>query len=118
MVREVYVELPDEDPMKAQGMVGLVIRTMHGCQDASDLWQIDYTVLLISGSYRARDSSPALFYSQEEDARMLIHGDDFLLLADALAIERMHRPVAVEVHCQACVVYQNRGQSSGSSGSQ
>ena len=56
--RELYVELPDEDPMKQRGCVGLLLRSMYGTQDASNLWQEDYTGTLAQ------------------------HGDDFVLLAD------------------------------------
>ena len=37
--RELYVELPDEDPMKQKGFVGLLLRSMYCTQDASNLWQ-------------------------------------------------------------------------------
>ena len=30
--RELYVELPDEDPMKQKGFVGLLLRSMYGTQ--------------------------------------------------------------------------------------
>ena len=35
--REIYVELPDEDPKKAEGFVGRLERGMYGTQDASNL---------------------------------------------------------------------------------
>ena len=40
---ELYVELPDVDPMKQKGFVGLLLRSMYGTQDALNLWQEDYT---------------------------------------------------------------------------
>ena len=48
--------------MKARDMVGLLKRSMYGCQDASNLWQSDYTHLLASGSYRAGLSAPPRLY--------------------------------------------------------
>ena len=87
--RDIYVELPEEDEMKKAGMVGKLLRTMYGTQDASRLWQKDYTELLVANTYRAGISNPALFYSATWDARMLVHGDDFVMLADEDAISHM-----------------------------
>ena len=80
--RELYVELPDEDPMKQKGFVGLLLRSMYGTQDASNLWQEDYTETLAQRGYTPGRSNPAMFHSHQGDGRMLVHGDDFVLLAD------------------------------------
>ena len=50
--REIYVELPDEDPMKQKGFVGMLLRSMYGTQDASNLWQEDYTGTLTQRGYK------------------------------------------------------------------
>ena len=80
--RELYVEIPDEDPMKQKGCVGLLLRSMYGTQDASNLWQEDYTETLAQRGYMPGRSNPAVFHSHRGDGRMLVHGDDFVLLAD------------------------------------
>ena len=80
--RELYVELPDEDPMKQKGCVGLLLRSMYGTQDASNLWQEDYAGTLAQRGYVPGRSNPAVFLSHRGDGRMLVHGDDFVLLAD------------------------------------
>ena len=89
--REVYVELPDEDKQKALDKVGRLLRTMYGTQDASHIWQKDYTSLLGSNGYKAGVSNPAVFYSPEMDGRMLVHGDDFVILGDEDAIAHMYK---------------------------
>ena len=61
--------------MKQKGFFSLLLRSMYGTQDASNLWQEDYTGTL-------GRSNPAVFHSHREDGRMLVHGDDFVLLAD------------------------------------
>ena len=80
--RELYVELPDEDPMKQKGFVGLLLRSMYGTQDASNLWQEDYTGTLVQRGCTLGRSNPAVFHSHREDGRMLVHGDDLVLIAD------------------------------------
>ena len=92
--REIYVELPNEDPMKAQGYVGILERSMYGTQDASNLWQKDYSELISEDGYVSGKSNPALFYSKELDARLLVHGDDFVMLGDAEAIDQMHKKLS------------------------
>ena len=76
--RELYVKLPDEDPMKQKGCVGLLLRSMYGTQDASILWQEDYTKTLAQRGYMPGRSNPAVFHSHRGDGRMLVHGDDFV----------------------------------------
>ena len=80
--RELYVELPDEDPMKQNCFVGLLFRSMYGTQDASNLWQEDYTGTLAQRGYTLGRSNPTVFHSHRGDGRMFVHGDDFVLLAD------------------------------------
>eukprot|EP00971_Amphidinium_carterae_P316023 6281649-Amphidinium_carterae.1 len=47
--RDLYVELPPEDEHQegdSEPMCGLLLRSMYGTQDASQIWQKDYTKLL------------------------------------------------------------------------
>ena len=81
-VRDIYVEIPDEDPAKKEGMIGKLLRTWYGTQDASHEWQKHYTELVSKLDYVPGVSNRAVFYSKSQDARMLVHGDDFVLLAD------------------------------------
>eukprot|EP00971_Amphidinium_carterae_P220004 4367367-Amphidinium_carterae.2 len=89
--RDIIVVLPIEDPMRAQGFYGKLERSMYGTQDASRLWQKDYTSLLESAGFRPGIAYPAVFYSRELDARILVHGDDFVGLGDARAMESFHQ---------------------------
>ena len=68
--------------MKQKGCVGLLLRSMYGTQDVSNLWQEDYTGTLAQRGYVPCQSNPAVFLSYRGDGRMLVHGDDFVLLAD------------------------------------
>ena len=89
--REIYVELPDEDPMKQKCFVGMLLRSMYGTQDASNLWQEDYTGTLAQRGYKPGRSNPAMFHSHRGDGRMLVHGDDFVLLADDKEIKAVEQ---------------------------
>ena len=54
---------------------------MYGSQDASAIWQGDYTKLLLSSGF-IRGSANASFYHPDWDVRVLVHGDDFVCLGD------------------------------------
>merc|ERR1712091_171710 len=73
----------------ALGMIGKLLRTWYGTQDASNLWQKHYTDLIGKLDYTPGVSNRAVFYSKAQDARMLVHGDNFVLLADADAADAM-----------------------------
>ena len=67
-------------------MVGRLLKSMYGTQDASHIWQLDYATLFCdptqNGTFVRGKHNAALFYSAQMDARMVVHGDDFLCLAD------------------------------------
>eukprot|EP00971_Amphidinium_carterae_P218872 4344365-Amphidinium_carterae.1 len=70
--RDLYVELPPEDAQletDTETMCGLVLRSMYGTQDASQVWQKDYAKLLGGKQWRQGDSNGALFYETNTQAR-------------------------------------------------
>ena len=78
--RRVFVTLPEGD--EAPGFCGLLKRTMYGTRDASAVWQRSYTSLLRKHGFVVGKAYPCTFYHAEADVRLLVHGDDFLVLAD------------------------------------
>ncbi len=67
---------------------------MYGTQDACNIWQDDYTELLCSGGYRCRASNAAVFYSEEDDVRCSVHGDDFVVLGSQEAVDQFEKVLA------------------------
>ena len=63
--------------------VGLLLRSMYGTQDASNLWQWDYVDLICSekGTFKRGRHNAAAFFSEEFETQVLVHGDDFFGLA-------------------------------------
>ena len=57
---------------------------MHGTQDASHIWQLDYVNLICEefGGFRRGKHSAALFHNPKHDVRMAVHGDDFVCVSD------------------------------------
>ena len=63
--RLIYIRLPAEDRQKyGEDKVGRLIKSMHGTQDASQIWQFDPVNLL--GGFRRGNHSAALFHNPNQ----------------------------------------------------
>ena len=79
------MELPQEDlvhPEDQEAMVGRLLRSMYGTQDASKIFQMDYQGLMEKEKGEFSKLCPALFRFQERGIIGLVHGDDLLVLAE------------------------------------
>ena len=86
--REVYVELESEDlEQYGSDKCGLLRKSMYGTQDAAQIWQEDYTGLLVGAGFRRGVSNGAVFHQPDTDVRVLVHGDDFLVLGKQAEID-------------------------------
>ena len=75
-----YIRLPADDRQKYdEDKVGRLVKNMHGTQDASHIWQLDYVNLICGelGGFRRGKHSAALFHNPIQDVRKAVHGDDF-----------------------------------------
>eukprot|EP00971_Amphidinium_carterae_P199491 3959076-Amphidinium_carterae.3 len=83
--RDLYVELlPEDEQLESdtEPMCGLLLRSMYGTQDASQIWQKDYAKLLGGKPWKQGDSNGALFYDTVSQARAVMQRDNLLLLGD------------------------------------
>ena len=55
----------------------LLLKTMDGTQDASHVWQLDYTALLLDEKFEQGKAWTSDFVHKEQDIKRLVHGDDF-----------------------------------------
>jgi hypothetical protein len=90
--RRVFVTLPEGDELAEH--CALLQRTMYGTQDASAVWQQDYTVLLLANGFVKGSASTAIFFHEDLDIRVLVHGDDFLTLADQEGLRHTEKVLA------------------------
>ena len=83
--RLIYIRLPEEDRQKyGEDKVGRLFKSMHGTQDASHIWQLDYVNLIRGevGGFRRSKHSAALLHTPNQYVRMAMRGDDFVCLSD------------------------------------
>ena len=77
--RPLYVQLPEEFACP-DGQCAKMSISMYGTRDAASNWEIRYSQFLRDASFAQGASSPCVFYHQERDVRLVVHGDDFTFL--------------------------------------
>ena len=82
--RRRFVELLRKIELRDKMLVCLLNRTIHGTQDASNLWQLDYTELMKDVDFIGGQASPATLFSVSVCGRRLAHGDDAVLVTNEL----------------------------------
>ena len=81
--REILVTLPPEDEVQEGDpgpMVGRLLRSMYGTQDASKIFQDDYQSWMRDQGAEFCKLCPSLFRFVDRDLLGLVHGDDFLVV--------------------------------------
>ena len=88
--RDVYVQIPREDPDWEPGYCGKLAYSLYGTRDAAANWEAEYTSCLEEIGFKRGRASPCCFWSDKLKARIVVHGDDFTILAS----ERIIRLIA------------------------
>ena len=88
-VREVYIQLPPEDPRSGERDVcGRLLRTMYGTLDAAERWADHYGRILMSQGFERGAASPCHFHHPGWGVSLMVHGDDFIIVAKRVGRER------------------------------
>ena len=81
-VRDVYIKLPAEDPRSGEpGLCGKLGKTMYGTLDAAEQWAAHYTAVLVKAGFTQGLASPCHFRHEALGIRLLVHGNDFVVVA-------------------------------------
>ena len=107
-VRELYMRLPDEDLVQPgdQGpMIGKLCRSMYGTQDASKIFQDDYSQWLIQHGGTFCPLCPALFQFKDRGLGGLVHGDDFLVVGEHKDLMWLDEIFQSEVYSQVGITF-------------
>ena len=70
-------------------MCGKLKRWLYGMRGAAQAWETLYAEKLGAVGFEQGVSSPAVFYNPTTEPRLVVHGDDFTLLAYADEIEKL-----------------------------
>ena len=55
---------------------------MYGTLDAAEQWAIHYGNVLVKAGFRQGESNPCHFFHPTRDIWVVVHGDDFLSIAE------------------------------------
>ena len=84
--RPICVRLPPGD--QESGLCARLNVSMYGIRDAVQKWEREYTNMLRGLGYRRGAAHPCLFSNESSGGRLVVHGDDFTLLAEQGEIDR------------------------------
>ena len=90
--RLVYVALPEEDG--EENMCGRLEKALYGTRDAAHNWEHSYVDFLGAVGIKSGRATPCIFYHGGRDIRVVVHGDDFIVLAAAVNLDRFRRQIA------------------------
>lgn len=83
----VFIELVDEDKTEGKDEIGVIEpgegKSMYGSRSAARNWQEAVHTVVVQGlGFKPVLSSPCLFGHEERDTKMMVHGDDFIIISD------------------------------------
>ena len=90
--RTVFVKLPPED--HADGMCGRLKKALYGTRDAAQNWEHAYMEFLESVGFRSGVASPCAFWHANWRIRLVVHGDDFTVLANSEHLDWFRQQIA------------------------
>ena len=65
------------------------MKSMYGTQDARNIWPGHYTSLLESANIKRARSNGSVFCCESDGTRIVVHGDDFLVLSDSQGLQEI-----------------------------
>ena len=76
--RDVYIELPKEDPDYGKDILGKLRLCLYGTRDAAKGWQETLSSHLESIGFKRGRGHPSVFWHPEKMIKTLVHGDDYV----------------------------------------
>ena len=90
-VRQVCVELPDEDLNSSEKIadnVGHLQMSLYGTRDAAMNWQEEVAREMKKRGFKRGRYNPCLYWRESDDLLMTVHGDDFVSVGSRQATRR------------------------------
>ena len=68
-------------------MCGRLIKALYGTRDAAQNWEFEYSDFLVENGFTKAVSNPCMFHHKLRDIRIVVHGDDFTVLASCSQLD-------------------------------
>ena len=91
--KALFVELPDEDKEEGKDEVAELQYSLYGTRDAAANWHKAYSQHLKDIGFEQGDSNPCLFYHPGRQIRLLVHGDDYVGVADDYQLKWLQKKI-------------------------
>ena len=78
ITRDVYIELPKEDPKYGTGLLGKLKLCLYGTRDAAKGWQETLSAHLVGIGFERGRGHPCVFWHPTRHIKTLVHGDDYV----------------------------------------
>ena len=75
--RNLYIQLPAEDPHHGKGLVGKLKVCLYGTRDAALNWAETLSAHLVRLGFTRGVGHPCVYVHKEKGIRTLVHGDDY-----------------------------------------
>ena len=75
--RDLYIELPPEDPEADPNFLGTLRLCLYGIRDAALNWQETLSEHLVSAGFKRWVGHPSVFRHDDKKIWTLVHGDDY-----------------------------------------
>ena len=76
--RDVYIEVPAEDPRAGRDVLGKLELCLYGTRDAAKGWQDELSRQLENVGFVRGIGHPSVFWHPERDICTIVHGDDYV----------------------------------------
>ena len=86
MTRDVFIELPKEDPKYGTGLLGKLKLCFYGTRDATKGWQETSSAHLEGIGLTGGKGHPCVFWHDEKQIKTLVHSDDYMSARDGTSM--------------------------------
>ena len=75
-------------------MCGELIKSLPGTRDAAQNWEEEYMTIMKNLEFTPGKISPCTFWHARRDIRVVVHGDDFTVLAEETQLDWFRREIS------------------------
>ena len=83
---EMAIELPPEEQVKGEDMIGELLKSLYGTRKAAHNWEKKWQRVIIDSGFVIGTLSPAIVCCRERELCGFVHGDDFIITSDSMQL--------------------------------
>ena len=99
--RDMYAELPREDPLGSQSMLGKLSLCLYGTRDAATTWQETLSKHLEQICYVRGAGHSCVSYHRARGLKTLVHGDDYVTSCPLTQLRCLKKQLEKQYACKS-----------------